>query len=210
MRSEAENLVIRLVDDDAVLRHSLAFLLQAEGWTVVEYEGAKEFLTRDNVSSPGCLVLDLRMPGMSGLELQQALMKKGCRLPVIFLTGHGTMETAVEAMKGGAVDFVAKPIDPERFVEAIRAAVAKHAMTALGFRTPGDAVAAYKTLTEREKEVCRTLARGLLNREAALRLSISERTVEGHRASAFKKLGIHSVRDLVLLYSELRKTLPEA
>ncbi len=137
-------------------------------------------------------------------------MRRGSRLPIIFLTGHGTMETAVEAMKEGAVDFVAKPIDPERFVAAIRAALAKNALKALGIRTAGDAVAAYAALTDREKEVCRMLARGLLNREAAIRLSISERTVEGHRASAFKKLGIHTVADLVLFFAELKKTQPEA
>ena len=203
------NPVIRLVDDDAVLRHSLTFLLQAEGWNVREYAGGEAFLTEDALADAGCLVLDLRMPGLSGLELQAELMKRGCRLPIIFLTGHGSMETAVEAMKGGAVDFVAKPIDPERFVKAIRAAMAKNAVQSLGFRTPGDAAAAYEMLTEREKEVCRTLARGLLNREAALRLSISERTVEGHRASAFKKLGIKTVRDLVLFFTELKKTHPE-
>ncbi len=203
-------LLIRLVDDDAVLRHSLAFLLQAEGWTVAEYESAEAFLANDRLAQPGCLVLDIRMDGMSGLELQQELMRRGSRLPVIFLTGHGTMETAVEAMKVGAVDFVAKPIDPERFVEAIRAALAKNALKALGIRTAGDAVAAYATLTDREKEVCRTLAKGLLNREAAIRLSISERTVEGHRAAAFKKLGIRTVADLVLFFAELRKTLPDA
>ena len=205
-----ETLLIRLVDDDAVLRHSLSFLLQAEGWTVAEYESAEAFLTTDNAARAGCLVLDIRMAGMSGLELQQELMRRGSRLPIIFLTGHGTMETAVEAMKEGAVDFVAKPIDPERFVVAIRAALAKNALKALGIRTAGDAVAAYAALTDREKEVCRTLARGLLNREAAIRLSISERTVEGHRASAFKKLGIHTVADLVLFFAELKKTQPEA
>lgn len=204
-----ENPVIRLVDDDAVLRHSLAFLLQAEGWDVREYDGGEAFLKEDALTDAGCLVLDLRMPGMSGLELQAELMKRGCRLPIIFLTGHGSMETAVEAMKEGAVDFVAKPIDPERFVAAIREAMAKNAVQSLGFRTSGDAAAAYETLTEREKEVCRTLARGLLNREAALRLSISERTVEGHRASAFRKLGIKTVRDLVLFFTELKKTHPD-
>ena len=197
--------VIRLVDDDDVLRHSLKFLLQAEGWGVRDYPSAKKFLTEDILSTPGCLVLDIRMPEMSGLELQNELLHRGVTLPIVFLTGHGTMETAVDAMKKGAVDFVAKPIDPEQFVSAIREAMKRAAVKGLGYESAGGVVQAWSALTSREQEVCEWLAKGLLNREVARKLEISERTVEGHRASAFKKLGIHSVSELVLLSSELKE-----
>lgn len=198
--------VIRLVDDDDVLRKSLRFLLEAEGWGVRDYAGAREFLTGDILSTPGCLVLDIRMPEMSGLELQHELMRRGATLPIVFLTGHGTMETAVDAMKKGAVDFVAKPIDPEHFVSAIREAMKHAAVKGLGYPSAGNVVEAWSQLTARERDVSEWLAKGLLNREVARKLEISERTVEGHRASAFKKLGIKTVSELVLLSAELKES----
>lgn len=195
-----DKLLIRIVDDDDALRISLSFLLQAEGWSVASYASAKEFLARDAPSVPGCIVLDVRMPEMSGLELQQELISRGNALPIVFLTGHGTMSMSVAAMKEGAVDFVAKPIDPEAFVEAIRQAISRQQIRGFGIENRAQAVQRLQSLTSRELEVCRLLAKGLLNREAAERLGISERTVEGHRASAFRKLSVRTVKDLMLLF----------
>ena len=200
---EQPSVLIRLVDDDDMLRRSLEFLLRAEGWDVKGYPSAESFLREDMPSVPGCVVLDVRMEKMSGIALHQELNRRGSLLPVVFLTGHGDMQMAVEAMKRGAVDFVAKPIDPEAFVAAIRAALRKTVMRRSGIPAQNEAVARYATLTEREKEMVGHLARGLLNREVAARLGISERTVEGHRASAFRKLGVRTVSDLVLFLEQL-------
>ncbi|MCF0253970.1 MAG: response regulator transcription factor [Duodenibacillus sp.] len=200
-----DSLLIRVVDDDDVLRDSLGFLLRAEGWQVETYASAQAFLASDRPSLPGCLVLDVRMPEMSGLQLQQELNRRGVQLPIIFLTGHGDMQMAVNAMKQGAVDFVSKPIDPELFVQAIRNAVRKQELRARGVESIAEACARYRQLTDREKDICRFLARGLLNREVGSRLCISERTVEGHRASAFRKLGIRTVKDLALLLDQIQQ-----
>ena len=191
------SLLIRIVDDDAVLRDSLAFLLQAAGWNTQTYPDAMSFLTQDSPSVQGCLVLDIRMPKMSGIELHRELNRRGITLPIIFLTAHGEMDMAVEAMKNGAVDFISKPIEPEKLIEAIRNALSRQKLKAAGMETPADIVNRFNTLTSREQEICRELAKGKLNREVARVLHISERTVEGHRASAFKKLGVKTVGELV-------------
>lgn len=202
-----KKLLIRVVDDDANLRQSLKFLLEAEGWDVETYESAEAFIAGDAPSVPGCIILDVRMEKMSGLELQKLLNERGNLLPIVFLTGHGDMEMAVDAMKNGAIDFVAKPIDPEKFIAAITRTIEKQNLRNIGIASEGELRARYGLLTAREKEICRFLARGLLNRETAERLGISERTVEGHRASAFKKLQIRTVSELALILTELKATL---
>ncbi|WP_290372002.1 response regulator [uncultured Parasutterella sp.] len=115
-----DQLLIRIIDDDVELNNSLKFLLTAEGWDVASYTNARDFLVNDSPSVAGCLLLDVRMPGMSGLELQKEMNEQLYQLPVVFISGHGTMEMAVGAMKDGAVDFIAKPIDPTELVEAIK------------------------------------------------------------------------------------------
>ncbi len=195
--------LIRIVDDDDVLRSSLAFMLQAAGWKTQTYADAVSFLRQDALSVPGCLILDVRMPGMSGLELQLELNRRACLLPIIFLTAHGEMDMAVFAMKKGAVDFISKPVDPEKLIDAVSSALAKQQFRRAGLKTPADIVARYASLTSREREVCQELARGKTNRETARTLHISERTVEGHRASSFKKLGVQTVRGLLDFLNEL-------
>ena len=172
--------LIRIVDDDDVLRSSLAFMLQAAGWKTQTYADAVSFLRQDALSVPGCLILDVRMPGMSGLELQLELNRRACLLPIIFLTAHGEMDMAVFAMKKGAVDFISKPVDPEKLIDAVSSALAKQQFRRAGLKTPADIVARYASLTSREREVCQELAHGKTNRETARTLHISERTVEGH------------------------------
>ncbi len=201
--------LIRIVDDDEVLRSSLAFMLQAAGWKTKTYEDAGSFLRQDALSVPGCLILDVRMPGMSGLELQLELNRRACLLPIIFLTAHGEMDMAVFAMKKGAVDFISKPVDPEKLIDAVSSALSKQQLRRAGMTTPADIVARYASLTSREREVCVELAHGKTNRETAKMLRISERTVEGHRASSFRKLGVHTVRELLEFFNGLTQVETE-
>lgn len=203
MTIEANNMLIRIVDDDEVLRESLAFMLNMAGWETQSYPDARAFLTQDALSVPGCLILDLRMPGMSGLELLLELNRRASTLPVVFLTAHGEMDTAVLAMKKGAVDFISKPVAPDKLVEAVQAAMAKQQFKNAGLASPAEIVAAWKALTDREREICMEVSKARTNREVARRLHISERTVEGHRASAFKKLSVKTVKDLCVVMSEL-------
>ncbi len=199
----APQALIRIVDDDAVLRESLAFMLDAAGWRTKTYASAMDFLRQDAVSVPGCVILDVRMPGMSGLEMQLELNRRAARIPIIFLTAHGVMDMAVFAMKKGAVDFLSKPVDPERLIEAVRGALARQQLRDAGMQTPAEVVARYEGLTSREKEVCAELVRGRTNHETGKALHISERTVEGHRASAFRKLSVRTVRELADFYDAL-------
>lgn len=198
--------VVRIVDDDAALTEGLAFLLESEGWTVQVYESAQAFLTNDAPSVRGCLVLDVRMPGMTGLELQHVMNERGYNLPIIFLTGHGDIDMAVSTIKQGAVEFLQKTGDNARLVEAVSRAVAR---SMEGFaqldQDPYEAQKRWRELTEREVQLLTLIAKGQRNRDVAERLGLSVRTVEAHRASAFRKLGIKTVAEL----SSLMHLLPE-
>lgn len=198
--------VVRIVDDDAALTEGLAFLLESEGWTVQVYDSAQAFLTNDAPSVRGCLVLDVRMPGMTGLELQHVMNERGYNLPIIFLTGHGDIDMAVSTIKQGAVEFLQKTGDNARLVEAVSRAVAR---SMEGFaqldQDPFEAQKRWRELTEREAQLLTLIAKGQRNRDVAERLGLSVRTVEAHRASAFRKLGIKTVAEL----SSLMHLLPE-
>lgn len=198
--------VVRIVDDDAALTEGLAFLLESEGWTVQVYESAQAFLKNDVPSVRGCLVLDVRMPGMTGLELQHVMNERGYNLPIIFLTGHGDIDMAVSTIKQGAVEFLQKTGDNARLVEAVSRAVAR---SMEGFaqldQDPYEAQKRWRELTEREAQLLTLIAKGQRNRDVAERLGLSVRTVEAHRASAFRKLGIKTVAEL----SSLMHLLPE-
>lgn len=198
--------VVRIVDDDAALTEGLVFLLESEGWTVQVYESAQAFLTNDAPSVRGCLVLDVRMPGMTGLELQHVMNERGYNLPIIFLTGHGDIDMAVSTIKQGAVEFLQKTGDNARLVEAVSRAVAR---SMEGFaqldQDPYEAQKRWCELTEREAQLLTLIAKGQRNRDVAERLGLSVRTVEAHRANAFRKLGIKTVAEL----SSLMHLLPE-
>lgn len=198
--------VVRIVDDDVALTEGLAFLLESEGWTVQVYDSAQAFLTNDAPSVRGCLVLDVRMPGMTGLELQHVMNERGYNLPIIFLTGHGDIDMAVSTIKQGAVEFLQKTGDNARLVEAVSRAVAR---SMEGFaqldQDPFEAQKRWRELTEREAQLLTLIAKGQRNRDVAERLGLSVRTVEAHRASAFRKLGIKTVAEL----SSLMHLLPQ-
>lgn len=157
--------LVRICDDDTDLAAALELYLTLEGWKTAVYHDAKSFLTGDRPSVPGCLILDVRMPGLTGIECQRVMKEHGVDLPVIFITGHGDIDMAVQAVLEGAVDFIQKPVDEERLLKDITKAC--------------------------ETEIVRLIAQGLVSREIAERLGIALRTVEVHRASALKKIGTH-------------------
>ena len=193
---------VRLVDDDAAIRDALSWLLRTRGITTETYASAEDLLAawRDNWT--GVLVLDVRMDGMSGTELFDELQARGCRLPAIFLTGHGDVPLAVRALKQGAFDFIEKPFNDNELVDRI--AVALEIEAQRRSREAGDAGIANRmaTLTEREREVMQRILAGKLNKVIADELAIAMRTVEVHRARIFAKMGVRSAVELAQLLSK--------
>ena len=194
MGSESKSPLVRIVDDDEGVRQSSAFLLGAAGYETACYESADDFLKHDDPARPGCLLLDARMPGMTGLELQDLLDSKGFRIPVIFVTGHGDVDMAVHVLKQGAADFLQKPVD------AVVAAAVKRDLERVETDERDNADrAAFETLTAREKEVVKLVAEGLQNKEIAEKLNIAEKTVKVHRGSATRKLNVRNGVDIATL-----------
>jgi FixJ family two-component response regulator len=200
--------VIHIVDDDEGFRTALARLLVAHGFLVREYASAGDFLLAWPTDALGCLLLDVRMPGPSGLELQAALAERGDALPVIFLSGYGDIPTSVRAMRRGAIDFLTKPVDTGALLSAIRAALrfdAEHRRLVLHQRELRER---YESLTPRERSVFGEVIAGRLNKQIAGTLNTCERTVKAHRAHVMQKLQARSVADLVHISVELERALP--
>ena len=190
-----------VVDDDEAVRRFLGGLIASVGLRVEAYASAREFLDAFEPGAPGCLLLDIRMPGMSGLELQKELAEREVRLPVIILTGHGDVQVAVHAMKAGAVDFIEKPFNNELLLDRIQKAVAE-SVEADGVRVQHDEITSrIKLLTPRERQVMDLVVAGETNKGVARRLDISEKTVEIHRAKTMEKMRAKSLADLVKMVS---------
>jgi two-component system response regulator FixJ len=186
-----------IVDDDDAVRRFLGGLIESVALRVEAYASAQDFLAAYDPDRPGCLVLDVRMPGMSGLELQRELAERAIDLPVIVLTGHGNVQVAVHAMKAGAVDFVEKPFDNELLLDRIQKAVAE-SVRARGERIKRDEIAQRaQLLTPRERQVLDLVVAGETNKGVARGLDISERTVEIHRANVMRKMRVKTLADLV-------------
>lgn len=196
--------IVRLVDDDEELLDALSFAVQMDGWSVKTYGSADAFLEGDDFNAPGCLVLDVRMPGRSGTELQEILAADGCPLPVIFLTGHGDMQMAIGAFRNGAYDFLLKPVDPGELLTAIGKAVAKHEAT-LKERKKASALSRYRTLTEREKVILRDLQSNLSSKLIAEHLGGSSRTIQRHRQNALRKIGLRRTEDIRAFLEEVKR-----
>lgn len=199
MTRKTEKPLVRIVDDDPDQLASLEIMLSAEGWDVACYERASDFFAEDTPSRPGCLILDVRMPEISGLEMQEELNRREYPLPILFLTGHGDVDMAVHTLKKGAKDFLLKPVDAPRLLTSVATIVQEDCDQRA---MPFDSAAwkrKFRELTEREQEIVRYVASGLLNRQIAERLGISERTVHAHRLSAYRKLNVHNVADLAPL-----------
>jgi FixJ family two-component response regulator len=189
--------VVFIVDDDAAVRRFLSGLIESVELRVKAYASAQEFLDSYEAGQPGCLVLDVRMPGMSGLELQRELADRAIDLPVIILTGHGNVQLAVHAMKAGAVDFVEKPFDNELLLDRIQKAVAESLRADSQRIKWGEIAERKRRLTPRERQVLDLVVAGETNKGVARHLDISERTVEIHRANAMRKMRAKSLADLV-------------
>ena len=196
--------VIHLIDDDEGVRHAVAFLLTASGFAVRVYDSAIAFLDALPTVQPGCIVTDVRMPGMDGLTLQRVLKTRGTGLPVIVITGHGDVPLAVEAMKAGAVDFIEKPFADDTLLSAIRVATSRHARDARRDEEAAAIETRLASLSQREREVLDGLIAGLPNKTIAYDLKISPRTVEVHRANLMTRMAAHSVADLIRMVFAVR------
>ena len=195
--------LIHIVDDDESLRGALQRLLSAAGYRTKTYASAGEFLLEPPGDSPGCLLLDLRLPGPSGLDLQEALARHGIGLPVVFLTGHGDLATGVRAMKAGAVDFLTKPVEREPLFAAVARALELDAAQRAARGAERELRARFAQLTSREREVFELVVAGRLNKQIASQLGIAERTVKAQRAQVMAKLGAANAAELGRIAAQL-------
>ncbi len=191
-----EQTLIRIVDDEALVRNALAFMLGCSGWKTVSYDSAEAYLADLRSDVPGCLLLDIRMPGMSGVELQRTMKTKDIRLPIIFITGHADVETAVLTLRAGAFDFLQKPVDSERLNSSLESACAISVEQTKGAPSASEVQAVWTDMSPREKEILKLLADGLTNQDIAERLHLSARTIQGHRNNLYHKLKVHNLRQL--------------
>jgi RNA polymerase sigma factor (sigma-70 family) len=191
--------LVFVVDDDASVRKSLARLVRAAGYEVEAFTSVRDFLTRPPYDGPCCLVLDVRMPGRTGLDLQEALRATGDRLSIVFITGHGDVRASVKAMKGGAVDFLTKPLDEETLLPAIQKAVARTLEDRREQARLTEVRSCITALTSREAEVFALVVTGLLNKQIGSELGITEKTVKVHRARVMEKMRASSLAQLVRL-----------
>lgn len=189
--------IIYVVDDDVSMRESLIDLFQSMQMDAKAYASPDEFLGEADFSRPGCIVLDVRLPGVSGLDFQAHLDKAGSRLPIIFMTGYGDISMSVRAMKAGAVDFLAKPFRDQDLLDAVLSAVERDLSRRRDIERYSEVAARYNTLTVREREVLDAVVQGLMNKQIAFNLGISEITVKLHRGNVMRKMEAKSLADLV-------------
>jgi len=194
---------VHVIDDDASWRHSVERLMSAAGYRVALYDSAERFLEAARVDGPGCILLDLRMPGLTGLQLQQRLAEMRLQLPIIFLSGHGDIPTSVVAMRGGAEDFLTKPVDTDVLLNSIERAIERgresndRRQQIEAMRSRVDA------LTPTERKVFAMVVRGMLNKSIAAELGTAERTIKWHRQHIMQKLQLHSLAEMVSLAERL-------
>lgn len=196
MLADKKDCVVRVVDDDENVRNSWKFLIEGVGWTVKTYPDAVSFLRCDDPLVPGCVLLDVRMPHMSGVELQRELIRRRNYLPVIFVSAHGDIDMAVKAVKDGASDFLPKPVKAERLLDAIDRAVGQDQKVRGEKDETFRMRSLFGRLTPREKSIARMIAQGRLNKQMAFDLEISEKTVQAHRSSMCKKLKVRNAADV--------------
>ncbi|HEV2731735.1 MAG TPA: response regulator [Terriglobales bacterium] len=198
--------IVFVVDDDVSVRESLDLLIQNEGWNVETFASAHEFLDRPRALVPSCLVLDVSLPGLNGLDLQQRVSSERTDLPIIFITGHGDIPMTVQAMKAGAVEFLTKPFRDDALLNAIRQAL-EHSRIALRDEAQMEELQeSYASLTPRERQVMALVVSGLLNKQVGAELGISEITVKAHRGHVMQKMRADSLATLVKISARLRVT----
>lgn len=209
-QAEAEQPLVIIVDDDASVREALSELMLSAGFQAVSFGSTQALLETGALDKPGCLILDVRMPGSSGLDLQRQLTANGHPKPIIFLTAHGDIPMTVQAMKAGAVDFLKKPVRDQTLLDAVSAAIALDAARrAEAARVKGHAER-LQTLTPREREIIQEVARGRLNKQIAFDLGISEVTVKLHRGNLMRKMEVASIGELIRAWEALPVGLREA
>jgi FixJ family two-component response regulator len=203
MTAKIPSEVVFVVDDDASMRDAISRLLNAVGLTVQTFASARAFLNRRLPEVPGCLVLDVRLPGLSGLDLQREMVERGIHIPVVFITGHGDIPMSVQAMKAGAVEFLTKPFRDQDLLDAVRSGIQldrkereeRAELAELRFNV--------RQLTQREQEVMSLVVSGLLNKQIALQLGTSEKTIKIHRSQVMRKMRATSLADLVRMSQKL-------
>lgn len=198
--------MVYLVDDDQSVREALCSLIRSTGLRVEAFPSAAAFLAHARPDVPACLVLDVRMPGISGMDLQRQLAEAADRIPIIFITGHGDIPMTVRAIKGGAVDFLAKPFVDEDLLGAISQALARDTEARRERDDKADLISRYASLTPRERELLPCIDQGLLNKQTAAELGISEATVKVHRHNIMRKIGAKSVPELLRILEKIRAT----
>ena len=195
--------VVFVIDDDASMRDAVSRLLNAVGLTVQTFASAREFLAGKLPDVPGCAVLDVRLPGLSGLDLQREMVERGIHIPVIFITGHGDIPMSVQAMKAGAVEFLTKPFRDQDLLDAVRAGIQLDRQERKERAELAELRDGLRQLTPREREVMSLVVAGLLNKQIALRLGTSEKTIKIHRSHVMQKMRADSLADLVRMCQKL-------
>ena len=195
--------VVFVIDDDASMRDAVSRLLNAVGLTVQTFASAREFLAGRLPDVPGCAVLDVRLPGLSGLDLQREMVERGIHIPVIFITGHGDIPMSVQAMKAGAVEFLTKPFRDQDLLDAVRSGIQLDRQGRKERAELAELRDGLRQLTPREREVMSLVVAGLLNKQIALRLGTSEKTIKIHRSQVMRKMRAHSLAHLVRISQKL-------
>jgi FixJ family two-component response regulator len=202
--------LIAIVDDDLSVREGLGSLIWSAGWRVESFSSAQEFLAHPRTEVPNCLVLDLQLPGLSGLDLQKRMAEVGLEIPIVFLTGHGNIPASVKAMKAGAVEFLTKPFDDQELLQAIHEAIERDRRRRQQRSEMDELRSRYESLSPREQEVMQQVITGLLNKQVADELKISEFTVKVHRGRVMHKMRADSVADLVRMAETLGIRSPKS
>lgn len=197
--------LIRIVDDESSVRESLSYLLELEGYSVKTWSSPLKYLQEDEPSRPGCLILDVMMPEMTGYEIQNLLIERSQHIPIIFISAYGEIEAVVRTMKLGAVDFLQKPLDPEKVIEAVKQALRQQELIRSDSLPLAEVFRRFSLLTEREKQILLFAYQGFSNSQIGTRLGISRKTVENHRAMSYRKLQISSAQEMKQVIEAIKR-----